>query len=137
MPLLVPDVGEVQLLTEKLSNGENWTLRLYQNDKTPAETDTLVDYTEADFTGYASTSLIRSIGAGNWGTPTTNAGITFSEYDAPNFISWTNTGATQTIYGYYFEGITSGVLILAERFAQPHALNTNDVLNVRPRIELD
>jgi uncharacterized protein YjbI with pentapeptide repeats len=64
MALLVPNVGEVVLLSNLLAGGslENWTLKLYKTDVTPAEGDTAASYTEADFTGCALENA-RLVGA--------------------------------------------------------------------------
>ena len=135
--LLVPDVGERTLLDEMLSNGQDWELRLFQNDVTPAEGDTLATYTEATFTGYAMQTLTRSQTGSTWAAAATNAGVTSSEYNSGTPRTWTNTGSAQTIYGYYYESATANLLQLAERFASSRTLNTSDTLNVTPRIELD
>lgn len=137
MALLVPNVGEVQLHTDLLGNGENWTLKLFQNDITPAESDTDSTYTVATFTGYSDQTLTRSVSGSTWGTPTTSSGVTSSSYNSGTPRTWTNTGSTQTIYGYYLVGVTSTTLILAERFASARTLNSSDTLNLTPRIELD
>ena len=52
--------------------GENWSLRLYQNNIPPSETDVAATYTAAEtaFTGYAPKVLTRTIGASTWNTPT-------------------------------------------------------------------
>lgn len=137
MALLVPNVGEVVLLTNLLAGGslENWTLKLYKTDVTPAEEDVAGDYTEADFTDYTSKTLTRAVGAGNWGTPATSGGTTSSTYNSGTPQTWT-AGSSQTIYGYFIVGATSGTLIYAEKFASARALQSGDVLNVTPRIEL-
>lgn len=136
MALLVPDVGEVALLTDLLDNGENWTLKLYKTDVTPAESDTAASYTVADFTDYANKTLTRNVGAGNWGTPATNAGTTSSTYNSGTPQSWTNGGSSQTIYGYYVVGATSTTLLFAEKFATARTLASSDSLELTPRIEL-
>ena len=139
MALLVPNVGEVVLLTDLLHGGntrENWTLRLYKTDVTPAEGDVAGSYTVADFTGYVGKTLTRTVNPGTtWETPTTSSGTTFSTYAQQ---SWTHGGgAAQTVYGYYLVGATSTTLILAEKFATARTLASSDVLNLTPRLELD
>jgi len=57
---LLVNLGEVRMLSLLTNDGqalENNVLRLYQNDKTPAETDTAGDYTQATFTGYVAITL--------------------------------------------------------------------------------
>lgn len=136
MPLLIPNVGEVVCLTNLLNGGtlENWTLKLFKSDTTPAEGDTAATYTEADFSGYSAKTLTRSVGGSTWATPTTTAGTTSSSYPAQTFTS--SDATSQIIYGYFYVGATSGTLILAERFDTPRTLVSPDTLTFTPRIEL-
>lgn len=147
MAMVIPNEGEVQLLTDLLGGGtlENWSLRLYKTNVTPAETDTPASYTVADFTSYANKTLTRTIGAGNWSTPASGsptnswsaeASVAESAYGS-SAQSWTNGGASpQTIYGYYIVGATSTKLIAAESFAASRTLNQNDSLSFTPRFGL-
>lgn len=137
MPLLIPNVGEVVLLTNVLAGGtlENWTLKLFKSNTTPAEGDTAGTYTEADFAGYSAKTLTRSVNPGTtWGTPTTSSGTTSSSYAAQTFTS--SDATAQTIYGYFVVGATSGTLIYAERFDTARTIVSPDTLTVTPRIEL-
>lgn len=138
MALLVPNVGEVVLLTDLL-NGANtreaWTLKLFKTNVTPAETDTAGSYTVADFTGYSDKTLTRTTGGSTWATPTTSSGTTSSQYNAGTPQSWSATSA-QTVYGYYFVGATSAVLILAENFGAIALVNPS-TLTLIPYIALD
>jgi hypothetical protein len=139
MTLLVPDEGEVRMLTELLDGGtsrENWTLKLYKNDKTPAEADTPAAYTECDFTDYVAKTLTRTVGAGTWGTPATADGTTSSTYNSGTPLSWTCGASGNTVYGYYVVGASSGKLIYAERFGSARTLVNGDVLNLTPKLEL-
>jgi uncharacterized membrane protein len=121
MALLVPDVGEVVLLASILypASGENWTLKLYSGNVTPAETDTAASYTEATFTGYTAKTLTRTQSGATWAVPTTS------------------TGTTSSIYGYYVVGATSTTLLFAELFSSVKNLANNDTLTVTPRFQLD
>ena len=77
MALLVPDVGEVELLKRLLyanAGSENGTLKLYKTNVTPAESDTAGTYTEADFTGYSAKTLTSSQSGGTWSVPSTSSG---------------------------------------------------------------
>lgn len=139
MSLLVPNVGEVVLLGNMLAGGtlENWTLKLFKNDKTPAEGDVAGDYTEADFTNYTAKTLTRSVSGSTWSTPSTDGGgTTSSTYNGASPQSWTCGATGNTIYGYFVVGATSGTLIYAERFANARTLVENDVLNLTPKLEL-
>lgn len=135
MALLVPNVGEVVLLSNLLAGGslENWRLKLYRNDVTPAEGDTAATFTEANFTGYSDKTLTRSVSGSTWSTPSTSAGVTSSSYAAQTY---TSSGTAQTIYGWYIVGATSGTLICSERFDTSRTLVSPDTLTVTPRVEL-
>jgi len=130
MTLVVPDVGEVQLLDDLLkdSGGEDFTLKLYKTDVTPAEDDVAGSYTEADFTGYSAKTLTRA----NWGAAATDGGTTSSSYAQQ---SWSPT-SVQTIYGYFVVGAVSTVLQWAEKFAAARSLQSGDTFNLTPKMEL-
>lgn len=138
MAIVVPDVGEVKLLNDLLAGGtlENWTLKLFKNDLTPTDDTVIGDFTEADFTNYATKTLTRAVGAGNWGTPATAGGTTSSTYNSGTPLSWTCGASGNTIYGYYVVGATSGTLLFCERFATARVLASTDVLNLTPVLQL-
>ena len=132
MALVVPDVGEVELLRKMLRLDEDLTLRLY-TVVTGGLSDTTVlgNFTEANFTGYTSKTLTKT----SWPVPTTSGGVTSSTYSPVQ--TWTNSGASpQTILGYYVVGVTSGVLLWAEAFAFSETLNPGGTLNLTPKMEL-
>jgi hypothetical protein len=133
-PLLVPDVGESIMLQNILNKTapENQSLRLYQNNITPAETDTAATYTVATWTGYANISLTGA----SWtvsGTAPTQA--------AAAQQTWTSTAGSQSQnnYGYYVVQASSGILMWAERFSDgPYLIvNNGDQIKVTPVITLD
>lgn len=132
MTLLVPNAGEVAMANFIFNKAaqENFTLRAYTNNITPAETDTTATYTEAAGNGYAAIALI----AANWtvtgGNPTTVA--------APQ-QTWTFTGNLGNVYGYYFNGTTSTTLMWAERFSDgPYNIfNNGDQIKLTPQLTLE
>lgn len=137
MALLVPDVGEVELLKRLLygnAGSENGTLKLYKTNVTPAESDTAASYTEADFTGYSSKTLTSSQSGATWAVPTTSTGTTSSTYGTT--LTWSPT-TSQTVYGYFVVGATSTVLWWAELFASAKNLSNGDTLNLTAKIQLD
>ncbi len=137
MALLVPDVGEVELLKRLLyanAGSENGTLKLYKTNVTPAESDTAASYTVADFTGYSDKTLTSSQSGATWAVPTTNTGTTSSTYGTT--LTWSPT-TSQTVYGYYVVGATSTILWWAELFASSKNLSNGDTLNLTARIQLD
>jgi hypothetical protein len=134
MPLVCPDAGEVLLLSNYLNKvaPQNQYLRLFQNNWTPAETDTAASYTEANFPGYAQKALTGADWTVTPGAPTSAA--------AP-IQTWTCTGggALQNIYGYYMVQQGSGIIMTAERLSGvPFALQNNgDNVSVTPTITGD
>ena len=148
MPGIVPNEGELRLLAELMDGAtarENWLLKLMRTAVTPAETDTAASYTEANFTNYAAKTLNRSVGGANWSTPASGAptggwsaeaAVAESTYGGGTPQSWTCGATGNTIYGYWYEGATSGKVLLAEQFATPRTLALNDVLNFTPRFGL-
>lgn len=142
MAAIVPNEGEVKLITDLLNGGtlENWTLKLFKTNVTPAETDTSASYTVADFTNYTSKTLTRSVNNGvTWntvasGSPTgswsAEASVAESAYQQQ---SWTCGATGNTIYGYWIEGATSAKVLLAEAFASSRVLANGDTLNLTPR----
>lgn len=134
MTLLVPNNGEGDALAAIVGKtaAENLQLRLYQNNITPAETDTAATYTVATFTGYANITLT----AANW--TVTEGAPSEAAYPQQTFTSSADQ-ASQSIYGYYFTRVTSGRIAWAERFpAGPYAIaNNGDNIKVTPKITLD
>ena len=138
MALKVPNAGELELLDKMLSaalsTDEKYLLRLYQNDKTPADADGTVDYNEATFTDYYSRTLDRfqwtsAVAGGNGNTKAES-----SYGSGPE--SWTCGASGNTIYGYWVEGATSLKCLWAERFASERVLSSSDVLNITPKFTL-
>lgn len=134
MTLMVPNQGEVIMLRNFLNKEppQDLDLKLYKNNKTPAETDTEADYIEANFAGYAAIQLT----AGDWteapGAPTEAA------YPQQTFSSSANQAA-QSVYGYLLVQRTSGKLMWAERFSGgPFSIaNNGDQIKVTPKITLE
>lgn len=133
MALVVSNVSE-GLALEKIVNksaGENLVLKLYQNNYTPVEGSTAVNFTEATFAGYAAITLVGA----NW--TITTGDPTYASYAQQTFTR-TSTGAVQNIYGYFLVGLGSGTLYWAELFTDgPYPVTNNtDAVKVTPYIEL-
>ena len=131
MTLLVPDVGELNLLNRALGKvtPTNLTLALFTSNTTPADGDTLATYTKMTLTfGYTDLTLTMA----NW-TVTTIANVASATYAQQ---TWTFTGAAGNQYGYVIHDGTS--LVYAERFsAGPYNfLNNGDIIRVTPVITL-
>lgn len=135
MALLVQNNGEgdaLSFFTGK-SNATDLILKLYQNNITPAETDTAGTYTEATWTGYSAATLTGA----SWGAPSEGAPSSIA-YAQQTFTS--SAGAqSQTNYGYFMVRTTSGRIALSERFSDgPYTIvNLNDTIKVTPTITCD
>ena len=109
MALKVPDAIEVEVLTTLLTPAH--TLRIYGNNRTPADGDVASDYTEISGGGYANKPLTFA----NWsivaGAPS------YAVYTSQTWIFTGPVAGPNTIYGYYITRNTDGKLLLAERFA--------------------
>lgn len=86
---------------------EDYSLKLYTNDVTPGESDTVGTYTEAAGGGYAA----KTISTGSWAVASSEATYPMQTWD------FYVIGGPAAVYGYYLVGASSGTLILAERFA--------------------
>ncbi len=147
MPLVVPHEGELTILGELMSSGENWQLCLFNFNITPNETDVALTYTahEAVFTGYARITLTRSVGGSTWNTPISQAPsgsppwssralVGHTQYgSAPQ--SWTCGTTGDTVYGYFVIGSSSGKLIMAEAFATARVMTNGQELDLQPIFE--
>ncbi len=149
MSLLVPRAGDVQLLKDLIAGGslENWQLCLYNSSITPAETDIASTYTahETSFSGYSRITLTRTISSGTWNTPVSQAPSGSPAWSARGQVGHTQYGSSpqtwtcgttgDTIYGYFWIGVTSAVEICAELFATARTLATGDTLSLTPIFE--
>lgn len=133
MPLVVPTASENEMLKTLLgvTAAEDLVLRLFVNNITPADGDTVATYTEMTGLGYAAKTLPK----GAW-TVAQNAGGKAEGSYAQQ--SWTfSAGTAVTVYGYYLTRATTGDLWYAERFATPHTVqNTGDTIRVTPKFTL-
>ena len=133
MALLVPDEGEVELLSRMLNKNSpaDVVLRLYTNNRTPAEGDDISSYTESTGTGYSAITLTGA----SW-TVATAAGTTTAEYAQQTF---TYTGAEANIYGYYVTDATPTLVLWAEIFSDgPYSIPAGGgSVKITPKIELD
>jgi hypothetical protein len=134
MPLVLVNNGEGIALRALVNHTapQNLSLRLYQNNITPAETDVTATYTLATFTGYASVTLTGASWTITEGAPSQ------ASYAQQSFTSSADQ-TLQNIYGYYLVQVTSGLLVWSERFTNaPFAISNNgDQIRVTPRITAD
>ena len=128
-----PDAGEVFLTKRVLysdADAENLTLKLYKTSVVFAESDVAATYTVADFTNYADVTLTSSQSGSTWAVPTTSAGVTSSTYGT-NAV-W-SPGSSQTVYGLYLLGASSGTLVAVDAFAAGLPLTNGATLTVTPK----
>ena len=132
MALLVPNASEVEIL-EYIFNKqspEDLDIRLYTNDYTPLETDTISNYTEATGGGYALIQLASA----NWTIVPGNP-----SQGTHTQVTWTFTGSVGNVYGYYITRRTTGDLMWAERFTNGpfNIQNNGDEIRITPRLSLE
>lgn len=108
MPMKVPNAVELEIVTEFLTDA--MTLRLYSNNKTPADNDIAANYTEVVGGNYVNKPLTFANWVINAGTPTVGV------YPFQQWLFNGPTGAPNTIYGYYVTRNSDGKLMWAERF---------------------
>ena len=134
MAFAVVNQGEGIFLTNVVNKAapENLVLRLYSNNLTPSDTNIETDYTElTGANGYAAITL----NGASWNAPV-EGDPTYIDYAKQTF---TFTGAEGNVYGYYLTQVTSGKLIMAERFtAAPYNIvNNGDKIEITPKIGAD
>jgi hypothetical protein len=131
--LVVPDVGEVELLDKMLKDAlsvdESMTLQLY-SAVSPAISENSVagDFTACTFTGYVTKTITRA----SWAGAATAGGVTST---TSTQLSWSPT-SPQTVLGYWLVGATSAVLLWAEAFGSSRSVQNGDTLQLTPRMEL-
>lgn len=133
MALVVPDVGEIQSLTELVAAwGGDLVVDLYQNDYTPVAASVVGSFTVATFSGYAQEAL-----AGGAVNPAVDGDSrAFATWDEVEFTH-NGGGTSNSVYGYYVRD-GGGNLLWAERFdAAPIAMaNSGDQLRFVPKLTL-
>jgi hypothetical protein len=133
LTLLVPDLGEAQLLIMALQKAtvETQTLKLFVNNYTPVEGSIASNFTEMSTCGYAAKALTRA----SWSIASA-AGVTTASYPQQ---TWTFTaGGPTTVYGYFIIETTSTVILWGELFASSQVIqNTGDQILLTPKITLE
>jgi hypothetical protein len=132
MALVVPNSAEGFILGYIVGTDtpEALTIRLFGNDYTPTEIDTVAAYTEVTGGGYAGISLSSL----NW--TITDGDPSLAEHTQ---VSWTfdaTAASVGNVYGYYVTRDTSSDLVWAERFTNgPYNIQTeNDQIRITPRL---
>ena len=134
MPLVVADVGADVILKAFFNNsravgGNNFTMKLFATNVTPAQANTAASFVWATGGGYADKTL-------------TNGSFTITPANDPSDAVyaeqvWTFTGAlttNATIYGYAVLD-ADGILIYAEAISPFTPANNGDQLKITPKFQ--
>lgn len=117
MPQVVQNSSQILLLENvraaPLSNGlwNDVVIKLFQNDFTPNVNTVLADFTEADFSGYASVNQVAT-----WLTPFVDANGIPRMMNAQMQFDHDGGVTANAIFGYWVEKAITGELLWAERF---------------------
>lgn len=132
MPLLVPNDSEIRLLDYlgTVFNADPTQIHLFQNNHTPADGDTVADYTECTFSGYLVKTLLA------WSAAATVSGraeITEA------LQTWGHTGGAtgNNVYGYYITDFAGNLLWAELDPAGPVLMDSSgQTYSVLPRFTL-
>lgn len=129
MALKIPTEGEQELLTRQLAT--DVVLRLYENDYTPTDSDTVSDYTELTEAAYSPITLT----GGSW-TISHDSTKAVADYASQDFVLGTGIATGFDVYGYYITNSAGTVLLWAERFDTTAEFTAGDdpVIRIEPRI---
>ena len=135
MTLIIPTDRQLVLLNTCLKialvDDETLSVRLYNNNNIPMLTDTVDDYSEADFTGYERKTLLRS----GWGDAALNSnGVAQSTYSST--LDWLAGEIGDDLYGYFVVGSTSGKLLWVEAFSEVRHMQNGSTLVITPRFTM-
>jgi len=117
MTMVTPGEGKVEWMKRMLyanAGSENLTLKLFKNNVTPAVTDTASTYTEATFTGYSAVTVTSSQSGSTWTVPSNSVGTVTSSYQTNATFS---SSSSQSVYGYFVVGASSGKCYCSEAFS--------------------
>lgn len=129
MPLVIPNVQEVEVLTNRLNTP--LTLRLFGNNVTPNGGTTAAAFTEISGGGYANKALIFAGWGITAGDPSIAVYSTTQEWVFSAILD-----PPGTIYGYYITRNSDGLLLLSERFPSalvPFSPIAGSIVRVLPR----
>lgn len=133
--LVVPDEGELVLLERMLRLDEYTTqgflIHLYTNDYTPNRESEYADFTEVVLAGYSAQALANA----DWNAPTTVGGVAQSVYGT-GLVSFTVTGGTTPVYGYFVTDEGETTCIWAQRFDALRTLDSGNPVQLIPILRL-
>lgn len=116
--LVITDKGAESFLRARLNNafpagGGYTTLKLFVNNRTPTDADSVGAYTEATGGGYVTKTLT----SGSW-TVTNGAALSQATYALQTFTFTGPLTNNPSVYGYFIVD-ADNVLVLAELFDAP------------------
>jgi hypothetical protein len=142
MTITVSNEGEKLLLEAMVGKtaAAALKLKLYTNNITPGQTDTVATYTEMGAVqGYAAKSLATAswaAGVAGTGTGTSLSNKASISYAQQTFTA-DGTGGAQTVYGYFITDNAGATLICAEKFGSPQTYSTSgDTIKITPVLTL-
>lgn len=131
---VIPDEGKTYWLDRALlASGfttEDYTLKGFQNDYTPDDASTASSFTESSYTGYLSVTITHS----SFPASTITSHVAYSA--APDASFTCTGGSTQTMYGVYLVGATTGKVLAAVRFDNPRSMSPGATETVTPKFGL-
>ena len=127
--ILIPDIGEIEVLKDLLGKQliGDLTVKLFVNDITPSNGDTLATYIEMSTLGYAP----KTITPAGWTIiPTLNKAL-----GTHTMLTWVfSAGAPVTIYGLFVVD-SRGALRWMDRLETPLDVGqASDSLSITPRL---
>lgn len=132
MAVVFTDAAELIALKNFINNTapESLVLRLYSNNRSPAKTDVVGDYTEVSGNGYSAVTLTPGSFSFSTGDPATAA--------YPQ-VTFTFTGAAGNVYGYYVTRASSEDLMFANRFSNApiNIANNGDEIRITLSLTLN
>lgn len=130
----VPNEGKLKLvdiMTGKAGQ-ENFTLKLFTNNVTPADTDTAATYTEMTGQGYAAATITMA----NWDAAVMSGAYGQAAYPEQTFMF--NAGGPATIYGHYVVSATTGKLLWVVKWDTARVIQyQNDTIKITPTLGMD
>jgi hypothetical protein len=136
MPLVVPNVGKINLLAEFFPTSlfNLLEIRPYTSDVAPDAESVTSDFSFAIGRGLDAIAIGDSA---EWSAPAIVSGRAQAQYGT-SAQQWTLTGSGDvTVYGYVVTIEGGGDLIWAERFASPIEMVPGGTLQILPVLTLD
>lgn len=129
--IITSDEGALEQL-EAYFKGRDLELRLFTNDHTPADTDTVATYTEAVGGGYDGILLDKD----DWAAAVVS-GIAQVSQTTKTFTFSGPLTTNPDVYGHYVVNTATGKLVYSERAtAKVTPANSGDLVNVTPVYKL-